>query len=91
MIAFMEWVGEWLRTWMPYSDQVTVGYVLRAFAQAYLLFFSIKNYWSKTKLMSIDAELALITCATCIVMAIGLGDELIGMILFLLFGQRGGM
>lgn len=90
MIAFMEWVGEWLRTWMPYSDQVTVGYVLRAFAQAAMVFLLWGQCRDMSKRNSFAYCLTLMAVVACLLSAIGFYDEIIGVVLFLLFGQRGG-
>ena len=87
----MEWVCEWLRTWMPYSDQVTVGYVLRAFAQAVIAFMTCGQCQDTAKDGSLFYCLMLMAVAMALFSSIGLYDELIGIVLFLLFGQRGGM
>jgi hypothetical protein len=91
MIAFMEWVGEWLRTWMPYSDQVTVGYVLRAFAQAAIAFMTWDRCRETAKEDSFAYCVVLMASVIALFSSVGLYDELMGVTLFLLFGQRGGM
>jgi hypothetical protein len=87
----MEWVGEWLRTWIPYSDQVTVGYVLRAFVQAAMVFLLWGQSREASKNNSFAYCITLMAAMACWLSVAGLYDELIGVVLFLLFGQRGGM
>jgi hypothetical protein len=87
----MEWVGEWLRTWMPYSDQVTVGYGLRAFVQAAIAIVMCGQCDETAKDRSGAYWVVLIAVVMALFASIGVYDELIGIVLFALFGQRGGM
>ena len=86
----MEWVGEWLQSWIPYSDQVTVGYGLRAFVQAAIAIIMCGQCDDKARNKSGAYWVALIAVAMAMFSAVGVYDELIGIVLFLLFGQRGG-